>query len=305
MSGVVPGLAAVLILVLPFAAEAQRARRELPMPPPPSRSAKPVAPAPRADAPPPNPYLDEARELYANFQFDGVLSKLEFALAVKGVTPAQKIEIHKLAAFTHAAFDDAEHAEASFLALLEIDPTFQLGQGASPKIRGYFERAQRALRAKQLVKLQHQPPLGQLGEATTVDVVATSGAERISQMTLHYRLAESKTAYSQLPMARGDEGGFSATVPSLFPGPAGRKKLEYFIRARDEKGALLAQVGDEGAPLALFIETKLQATETPLYQSWVFWTAVGVTAAGAATLPFLLKRDVTLQPGSLGLERLP
>ncbi|HYI02998.1 PKD domain-containing protein [Hyalangium sp.] len=268
-----------------------------------------AAPPPQEEAipteGPPNPYLEEARQLYLGFQFEGIIPKLEFALAVKGVTVAQKIEIYKLMALTHSAFDDAPKAEEAFLHILELQPDYELTGGASPKIRSYFASAQKAYRAQQAVKLQHAAPKPSVhGETTTVDVTVVAGADRVSAITLHYRPRGSTGGYSQLAMARGESGAFSCNVPSAFPGPAGKRTIEYFVRARDASGALLASVGAEETPLELTMETVELAKSQPLYKSWVFWTAVGVGTAAAIATPVLINRSVQVRPGSLGMEPL-
>lgn len=272
---------------------------ETPSAPPAQEEAAPITEGP------PNPYLDEARQLYLGFQFEGIIPKLEFALAVKGVTVAQKIEIYKLMALTHSAFDDAPKAEEAFLNILQLQPGYELTGGASPKIRSYFANAQKAYRAQQAVKLQHAPPKpSALGETTTVDVAVTAGAERVSAMTLHYRPRGSTGGYSQLGMARGENGAFSGNVPNAFPGPAGKRTIEYFVRARDTSGALLASVGSEETPLELTMETVAMAVSQPLYKNWMFWTAVGVGAAAAVATPLVLNRSAQVRPGTLGMEPL-
>jgi sugar lactone lactonase YvrE len=271
---------------------------EAPKAPPPAKNAV-------AEEGPPNPYLEEARQLYLSFQFEGLIPKLEFALAVKGVTVAQRMEIYKLMALTHAAFDDATQAEEAFLRILELKPDYELTGGASPKIRAYFAGAQKTYRARQAVKLQHAPPKPSThGETTTVDVTVAAGADRVAAMTLHYRPRGSTSGYSQLSMARGENGAFSGNVPNAFPGPAGKRTLDYFVRARDPSGALLASVGSEETPLELTIETVELTASQPLYKSWVFWTAVGVGAAAAIATPVLINRSAQVRPGTLGMEPL-
>jgi hypothetical protein len=286
-----------------------------PAAPPPATDPKAAAPAdppkekpsPAAPAGPPNAYLAGAKTLYAGFQFDGILPKLEFALAVKGVTSEQKVEIYKLMAFTHAAFDDQAKAEDSFLKLLRVDPSFEIA-GVSPKIRGYFVSAQKAYKASLTVKLKHDPPKAtDAGATTTVDVMVTAGQERVKTLTLHYRLQAEKGggAYSQINMTGGDTGAYSAPVPTLFPGPAGKRKVEYFMRARGTAKELLAAVGDEAAPLVMDVEA-MPDTPRPVYKSPWFWTGAGVAvAATAVALPVLLSTKNAVAPaGSLGKERL-
>ncbi len=266
------------------------------------------APAPPSAPPsegPPNPYLEEARQLYLSFQFEEILPKLEFALAVKGVTAQQRMEIYKLMALTHSAFDDGPKAEESFLHILELKPDYELTGGASPKIRSYFANAQKAYRARQAVRLRHAPPKPNAhGGTTTVDVTVTAGVDRVAAMTLHYRPRGSTSGYSQLGMVRGEDGAFSGNVPNAFPGPAGKRTIEYFVRARDASGALLSSVGGEQAPLELTMETVALTVSEPVYKNWVFWTAVGVGVAAAVATPVLVNRDAPVRAGTIGMETL-
>jgi uncharacterized protein (TIGR03382 family) len=276
---------------------------------PPVTPATPAEPPPTQDTPPaegpPNPYLEEARQLYLSFQFEGIIPKLEFALAVKGVTVDQRVEIYKLMALTHSAFDDAAQAEEAFLHILELKPDYVLTGGASPKIRAYFASAQKTYRARLAVKLKHAPPKPSArGVTTTVDVTVVAGVDRVSAMTLHYRPRGSTSGYSQLAMARGENGAFSGNVPDAFPGPAGKRTIEYFARARDASGALLASVGSEEAPLELTMETVELTVSEPVYKNWMFWTAVGVGTVAAIATPVLLTRSAPVRPGTLGTESL-
>jgi len=278
---------------------------EAPVMPESSEASAPMAQRPGASEGPPNPYLEEARQLYLSFQFEEILPKLEFALAVKGVTPSQRTEIYKLMALTHSAFDDAVKAEEAFLHILEVKPDYELTGGASPKIRSYFANAQKAYRARQAVRLQHAPPKpNSLGTTTTVDVAVTAGVDRVTAMTLHYRPRGTTGGYSQIGMVRGENGAFSGNVPNAFPGPAGKRTIEYFIRARDESGALLSSVGAEQAPLELTMETVALTVSEPVYKSWLFWTAVGVGAVAAVAVPVVVNRDAPVRPGTIGLETL-
>jgi len=267
------------------------------------------APAPQSPPPsdegPPNPYLEEARQLYLSFQFEEILPKLEFALAVKGVTTTQRMEIYKLMALTHSAFDDGPKAEEAFLHILELKPDYELTGGASPKIRSYLANAQKAYRARQAVRLRHAPPKPNAhGGTTTVDVTVTAGVDRVAAMTLHYRPRGSTSGFSQLGMVRGEDGAFSGVVPNAFPGPAGKRTIEYFIRARDTNGALLSSVGAGQAPLELTMETVALPVSQPVYKNWVFWTAVGVGVATAVATPVLINRDAPVRSGTIGLETL-
>lgn len=249
-------------------------------------------------------HFEQAKRLYLDFQLDGVVPRLEFALASKGATLELKLEIYKLMAMTWLALDNGPPAEEALLKLLELKPDYELTGGGSPKVRTAFTGAQKAFRLRQAVKLEHQPPVAAAGHlSTTVDVRAVAGLERVASITLHYRIQGSES-YSQLPMATaGSSGDYSATVPNLFPGAAGGvSTVEYFIRARDAKGAALADVGSELTPLQMKVETV--AAGAPIYKSPWFWTGVGVAVAGGVATAFLLRQDARAPVGTLGVEKL-
>jgi sugar lactone lactonase YvrE len=293
-----PALALLLLLLLAAPrAHAQKKPVDLSLPPPPPGMTL-------TPSGPPNTYLDEARQLYLNFEFDAVIPRLEMALAVSGVTPSQRMEIYKLMAFTHAAFDDPARAQDAFVRLLQLEPAYQLSAAASPKLRGAFAAAKKTFQSQQVVKLEHAPPaVSGAGVTTVVEVAVVSGQERVAAVALHYRL-EGAREYSQVPMAAVKPGTYSAPVPNLFDVPSGLKQVEYFIRAQDREGAMLASAGGEAAPLKVTVETVSLDSRRPLLQRWELWTAVGVGAAAVA-VPLLLRRDASVQPGSLGLEKLP
>ncbi|HVE81774.1 MAG TPA: Ig-like domain-containing protein, partial [Myxococcales bacterium] len=265
-------------------------------PPPPGLTLTPSGP--------PIPELEEARQLYLNFEFDGVLPRLDRALAAPGITSSQRMEVYKLMAFTQAAFDNAAGAQEAFLRLLELEPRYQLSSSASPKLRGYYADAKKSFLARQVVKLQHQPPARSTSGATpSLEVAVTAGVDRVAGITLHYRLSGARD-FSQLPMAPVRAGAYSAPVPNLFDVPSGVHTLEYVIRARDRDGVLLASAGSEQAPLKMEVETVTLDSRRPLFQRWETWAVVGAAAAAVA-VPLLLRHDASVQPGSLGLERLP
>ena len=126
-------------------------------------------------------------------------------------------------------------------------------------------------------------------------------------MTLHYRLrSDTPPPYSQLDMKRGARGAFSAPVPTMFPGPAGRREIDYFIRGRGTQGELIASVGDEGKPLVLQVETVELEEARPVYKSPWLWTGVGVAIAAAVAVPLVIvNRQIAVQPGNLGRDKLP
>ncbi len=245
--------------------------------------------------------------MFANFQLEGLLTKLEFALAVKGISPEQRVEVFRLMAFTHASFDELGKAEEAFVKLLEVKPDHQL-QGASPKVRQAFASAQRLYRERQAVKLSHAPPRPREAEkTTTVDVVAQAGGDRIGAMTLHYRAQGTEGGFSQVSMSPGEQASWSAVMPNSFPGAPGLRTVEYFIRARDTRGALLSSIGEEEKPLTVEVEAVALAA-TPVYKTWWFWTITGVVVAGAAAATGVavgVRPNAASPMGTLGVERLP
>jgi hypothetical protein len=91
----------------------------------------------------------------------------------------------------------------------------------------------------------------------------------------------------------------------VLPRDTSRYLLEYYIEARDRAGNPVGRVGSPERPLALRVAGVPR--ERKFYQTWWFWTAVGVAAAGAITAGALVGAaddapNGNLTPGRTRLE---
>lgn len=288
-----------------LSAQAEAAKKKKAQTPAPADSPKvmQLVPAPE-DAPLPgvNPHLQEARAAYESLEYDRILPHLEMALAMRDISLEQRVEIYRLKAFTHAAFGQYAEAEQALLELFTLKPKYELSGMVSPKMRELFAAAKQKHLEKQAVVLKHEPPAAtQNSQSTSVDVLVTAGAERVSSITLHYRPRGTQT-YSQVPLSAGEGGAYAAVVPNVFPGKEGLSTIEYFVRARDTGGVLLASLGAEDTPLELVMHTVEPGK--PLYKSVPFWVGVGVVVAGGTAAAMLIRPNAATPQGTLGAVQL-
>jgi hypothetical protein len=268
--------------------------------PEPSPQIPKEAPATVSGVDAPGSHLNKARELSGQFEFAAALQELTFAMA-QSPTPAEKAEILTMRAFAHSALEDVQQAAEAFADLLVLQPTYVLPRASSPKVRQAFTDAQRVVELRQAVVLSASPIVMTEGSPTTLDVKVESGAARVAELTLHYRLADTTEGFQQAAFSAANRNLYSVRLPQTFKGPARTANLSYFVRARDVAGAVVAQLGSDVAPLSIETRT-LEAAAPPITSSWVFWTAIGVVAVGAAASPFIViaATPTPVPNGSLG-----
>jgi hypothetical protein len=96
----------------------------------------------------PNAGLSSAEEAYRAGRYDLVRPRVEHALATP-LTDAERRRAYELLTIAASAFDDAASAVEAFRQLLRLDPHYTPADGASPKLRHFFEQAQRSAAAEE------------------------------------------------------------------------------------------------------------------------------------------------------------
>ncbi|MFO0598165.1 MAG: hypothetical protein U0228_22875 [Myxococcaceae bacterium] len=92
----------------------------------------------------PSPWLDDARALVAKLQFAEAIERLEVARKVPGVDREGQRAVLELLGYCQVAEGRREDAEATFVALLQLDASAELGKDvASPKVVEAFEAARK------------------------------------------------------------------------------------------------------------------------------------------------------------------
>jgi tetratricopeptide (TPR) repeat protein len=179
-----------------------------------------------------------------------------------------------------AGQNDPLAAEVQFRRALELRPALEIVD-PKPQETAALEAARKT--AGGGLRLVQSPP----GEATAnqparIDVKVEGDSERmVSVLELGYRTADTG-AYMTTRAAPG--AALAVPAPSLAPGA----RVDYYVRALDEHGGVLAESGTPTLPFRLQVAIPIEARREPqrFYQKWWFWTLVGAAAVGAGTATY-------------------
>ena len=93
----------------------------------------------------PNPFLSQAKELFANLDFEKCLKRLQQAPQWKTEAP-ELIEIELLAGMCHYNLNQRPDAEERFRLALRMNPDAELPPYSSPKLVDFFLSVKKKLR---------------------------------------------------------------------------------------------------------------------------------------------------------------
>ena len=189
-----------------------------------------------------------------------------------------------------AGLGDLLGAEVQFRRALELRPAIEI-----PDPKGQEAAALDAARKTSAggLRLVQTPP----GEATAnqparIDVKVEGDSEKmVAALELGYRTGDAGaflTARAKPPAT------LIVPAPVLAPGA----RVDYYVRALDEHGGVVAESGTPTLPFRLQVAVPIEARREPerWYQKWWFWTAVGAAAVGAGAITYAATR-----PGDEGL----
>jgi hypothetical protein len=185
--------------------------------------------------------------------------------------------------------NDILGAEATFRRALELRPSAAI-VNPGPQEQAAFEAARKTATGGGLRLVQ--PPLGEVppGRAAKVDVKIEGDTESlVTGLELSYR--------------RGESGAFLATkakppaAPEI-PGPVltPGARIDYYVRALDDAGSVLAESGAPTLPFHLQVSDPAAVARAaaakpgPFYTRWWFWTIVGAAAVGAGAITYVATR---------------
>jgi tetratricopeptide (TPR) repeat protein len=175
-------------------------------------------------------------------------------------------------------------AEVQFRRALELRPAAEI-----PDPRGQEGAALEAARktASGGLRLVQVPP-GEAApnQAARIDVKVEGDSEKmVAALELGYRGAE--TGAFQTTRAK-PPATLSVPGPVLAPGA----RVDYYVRALDEHGGVVAESGTPTLPFRLQVQTPIDLRREPprWYQKWWFWTLVGGAAVAAGTITYVETR---------------
>ncbi len=243
--------------------------------------------------------LKQAQEKFEQLDFDGALAAAGQALQTATESPADLVEAYRIQGLCLSAMGRSDDSLQAFRKLLSIDPDFKVSADTSPKLAAPFYQALAISRELKPISLA---PLAGKGDGQSLPRVGVKleadPLRLVKGLRLCFKIGSGDWQKSE-PLEVPEPGEFSLPLPST----AAKGKIAYYFEALTAQGGVLARAGDEksplgagAAPLAAVVPPE-QVTGTsgdqPLgheqeqstqawYQTWWFWTAVGVVAAGTA-----------------------
>lgn len=194
-----------------------------------------------------NAWLEKGVQAYMTVDFQQAADYLERAVGAGLQDKEKQIRAFQYLAFARAALGDTTQSEAAYLALLALDPDFELPVSASPRLRGPLLSAQKS-RARQV----NPPPqitlkpveTGRAGRSLTIGAEVKDDTG-IDQVRLYYRI-QNRGRFTSIPMIRQQGNLYTAEIGgSNVKGPG----LEYYVETMNAEGNGPARAGNADSPL--------------------------------------------------------
>jgi hypothetical protein len=238
--------------------------------------------------------LIPALEAVEDLRYQDALDRLDAVLARADLTADERNRALELEASCRMYMGDGQAALAGFAVLTRRDPGWSLAGDYPPRVRTVFEQAVTAALVPVDVRLEPVDRLGQAGVAVRI----TAGADAVQRVTLEVRLPDGE-------MSRQDfvdvGGSLQAPLPREVAGAGGR--VPYTVKAVAPSGFVLASMIGEWVPPELappppplpppplpVVGPAIPPVVPPVveegpawYESWWFWTIVGVAVVGSGT----------------------
>ncbi|MBL8954181.1 MAG: hypothetical protein JNK82_25615 [Myxococcaceae bacterium] len=218
-----------------------------------------------------NPYLEEGRRLATELKFAEAIEQLKVARQVPGQREAEQAEVLDLLARCYAAEGRRGEAQATYEALLVVEPSFAPDRSLSPKILEAFDSAKEKVFPKEYLKLVPLAAPPGLARLRVVDPW-----QRASSYALRLRV-DTDEVWSVTPLTP-EQGLLTVELAG-----APLRTLEWFVTAFDARGEPVAGYGTAEAPqrhtVPMVAVGTMTVRETPRIQRWPAWVAVGLGVA--------------------------
>jgi len=257
---------------------------------------------------------ETADHLFRTMRYEKGLEVTQQIMTSPDSESAQLLEAYLVNGLCLSALDRTDEALLIFRKLLSIKPDFQLSPEISPKLAATFYQAVALARGKPGISLEHRQPEAQ-ARLAGLQVQVTLKSDPlglVKAIRLIYRSGQEKP--QRLVSGLKKPGTLTMTLPSDYAAP----RVSYYFEALNQYGGALVRLPDKGQPFSLQgqrahrieiapvvpektlappvievppkpepgpgpEEKPAAAVTSPWYQSWWFWTVVGVVVAGTAT----------------------
>ena len=234
--------------------------------------------------------LKLAQSMFAGGQLADAAGVLDRLLREPDSTRELLAEAYLLRGRVAAGQGDVLAAEVQFRRALELAPQAELAQPRGQEAAA-FEAARKTVGPGGLRLVQ--APLGeaQAGVAAKIDIKVEGDSEKlVAALELGYRNADTGaflTARAKPPT--------TLSVPGVSMTPGAR--IDYYVRALDEHGGVVAESGTPTLPFRLQVAvpeelTERQAARRPKqwYEKWWVWTIAGAVVIGAGGAAYVVTR---------------
>ena len=254
--------------------------------------------------------LVNAEKYFKRLEYRQAIKSAAKVLNQRNADHKSLVAAYRMRGLCFAAIGKTKKAVESFSRLLAIEPSFRLSKMVSPKLTPAFYQALGLASDRKPISLFHQPPrephsLGGLQLSVSLE---SNPFQMVSAVRIRYRVADAPE--QQISKIVKGTGQLSFSLPEGLSG----RRLSYFFEALNTQGGVLLVDDAGGQAFVINLKPKpLQKNQTiaaltappveaaplppsdtdsttavvpastPWYNSWWFWTAVGVVVAGAAT----------------------
>jgi len=222
--------------------------------------------------------LNLAEDFVAQGDKEAAVAALDRFVKSPGNKRADVARGERVRARVQAGNGDTRAAAESFARAIELDPSISPPPDSEAVALGAFKKAQERMKGKPSLALTHVPPARlKVGQAPKLRVdVSGDTLSLVSGLQVSYRAGGG--AFATLSAKPGD-----LVFPQTFnAGLAPGTRIEYYVTAVDEDGAVLDTLGSSLLPFVLNVDAK---AAPPLHKRWQFWVGLSagvLVAAGAA-----------------------
>jgi len=263
-----------------------------------------------------NLHREDAKKLYSNLEYAQIVPKLEMALSVPGNTKEQLCQIYGLMGVVQVILENEDAARKAFEEMLVLDPARKLNPRLSPKILDFYETVKKSFVPAARASFVGRPTVNSAPDKQpSVNVSVDDKQDAISKIDLWFRTASSQR-FKSAAMKSAGAGQYAGEMPVRTKKSASTGlRIDYYLTAHGSDGNVLASLGSPERPLQfsiLPVEKRVVVPPggvvgpTAWYETWWFWTAVGVVVAGTTTgIVIAATPGDDVPVGSLGTRQLP
>lgn len=234
-----------------------------------------IAAAKGADA------LQLAQTMFTGGQLNDAAGVLDRLLREPGNGRELLAEGYLLRGRVAAGMGDPLAAEGQFRRALELRPSSEIAEPKGQEAAA-LEAARKTTGVGGLRLVQSPPGEAAANQPARIDVKVEGDSEKmVATLELGYRAADTG-AFMTARVA--PPATLSVPGPTLAPGA----RVDYYVRALDEHGGVVAESGTPTLPFRLQVAVPIEARREPprWYQKWWFWTLVGAAAVGAGAITY-------------------